>query len=85
MALLMNGQQPAEPGAPFAPNLTPGSELAAWTEADFMNALRTGITPSGHELSDSMPWKGLGKMTDEELKAVWLYLQSVPALETAAQ
>lgn len=78
----LSGAQPAEPGAPLAPNLTPGGELATWTEADFMNTLRTGVTPSGHELSESMPWQGLGKMTDDELKAVWLYLQALPALET---
>lgn len=78
----LSGAQPAEPGAPLAPNLTPGGELATWTEADFMNTLRTGVTPSGHELGESMPWQGLGKMTDDELKAVWLYLQALPALET---
>jgi mono/diheme cytochrome c family protein len=81
----LSGDQPAEPGAPLAPNLTPGGELAVWTEADFFNTLRTGVTPSGHELSESMPWQGLGKMTDDELKAVWLYLQALPALETTTE
>jgi hypothetical protein len=28
-----------------------------------------------------MPWKAFGQMTDEELRAVWLYLWSLPALE----
>lgn len=78
----LSGMQPAEPGAPLAPNLTPGGELVGWTEADFMTTLRTGVTPSGHELSDSMPWKGLSKLTDDELKTIWMYLQSLPALET---
>jgi mono/diheme cytochrome c family protein len=81
----LSGDQPAEPGAPLAPNLTPGGELAVWTEADFFNTLRTGVTPSGHELSESMPWQGLGKMTDDELKAVWMYLQALPALETTTE
>jgi mono/diheme cytochrome c family protein len=81
----LNGAQPAEPGAPFAPNLTPGGELIGWSEADFVTALRTGVTPSGRQLSDSMPWQGLGKMTDDELKAVWMYLQSLPKLETATK
>jgi len=76
------GQQPAEPGAPFAPNLTPGGELGGWAEADFADILRTGITPTGHELTDAMPWIGLGRMTDEEISAVWMYLQSLAALET---
>jgi hypothetical protein len=55
------------------------------SEADFFKALHEGVTPSGRQLSDSMPWKGLGKMTDDELKTVWLYLQSLPKLETATK
>jgi mono/diheme cytochrome c family protein len=76
------GKQPSEPGAPFAPNLTPGGDLASWSEADFMNTLRTGVNPNGFQLSDSMPWQGLGKMTDAEMQAVWLHLQAQPALAT---
>jgi hypothetical protein len=32
-----------------------------------------------------MPWPVLGQMTDDELKAVWLYLQSLPAAEYGNQ
>jgi mono/diheme cytochrome c family protein len=75
-------------GAPFgppgqevpSPNLTQGGELADWSEGDFITALRTGVTPTGHKLSEEMPWKNFGQMTDDELKAVWMYLQSLPAL-----
>jgi len=63
-----------------SPNLTPGGELASWSEVDFFTAIRTGVTPSGHKLSEEMPWQNFGQMTDDELKAVWLYLQSLPAL-----
>ena len=62
-------------------NLTPGGPLAGWSEEDFIKALQTGETPSGRRLSKSMPWTYVGQMTDEELEAVWLYLQSLPALE----
>jgi len=44
--------------------------------------MRTGVTPSGRQLSDFMPWRGAAKMTDDELKAMWLYLQAQPKLET---
>ena len=64
----------------LAPNLTPGGELRFWSEEDFMRTLRTGITPSGHQLKDAMPWKYFGQMTDDELRAVWMYLQSLPSL-----
>ena len=65
----------------LVPNLTPGGEVAFWSEEEFMATLRTGITPGGHQLNDFMPWKYFGQMTDDELRAVWLYLQSLSALE----
>jgi cytochrome c553 len=63
------------------PNLTPRGELAAWSEEEFIATLRTGVTPGGHQLKDVMPWKYFSQMTDDELKAIWMYLQSLPALE----
>lgn len=71
------------PGAPPdtvpASNLTPGGSLADWSESDFIQAMRTGVTPGGQEMDPFMPWKNIGKMTDDELKALWMYLQSLPA------
>jgi len=48
-----------------------------------MRTLRTGSTPSGKQLIDFMSWKYLGHMTNDELRAVWLYLESLPALPHA--
>jgi len=65
-------------------NLTPypGAALAQWSEAEFINALRTGVTPRGHQFDTKyMPWKVLGQMTDDEMKAVRLYLKSLPPRE----
>ncbi|HVP22001.1 MAG TPA: c-type cytochrome [Anaerolineaceae bacterium] len=75
-------------GAPFGPpgqevptpNLTPGGDLAGWSEQDFITTLRTGTTPSGKSLKEEMPWKSFGQMTDDELKALWMYIHSLPAL-----
>jgi mono/diheme cytochrome c family protein len=71
----------ASPDTPPAANLTPGGELAGWTQEGFMNTVRTGVTPSGRQLDDFMPWKQFSNMTDDELAAVWLFLQSLPARE----
>jgi cytochrome c553 len=77
----INGQTIREGGNVYvALNLTRGGEVGFWTEEQFITTLRTGVTPGGHQLKDFMPWKYFGKMTDDELKAVWLYLQSLPAL-----
>ncbi len=78
------GAKPGDPASPLSPNLTPGGELRAWTEADFIKTLRTGVTPSGTQLpSEFMPWKYKGQMSDDELKAIWAYLQSLPSLPTS--
>jgi len=66
-------------------NLTPGGELQGWSEEDFITALRTGETPNGHVMSEIMPWRYVGQMTDEELQAIWLYLQSLPKLEQGTE
>ena len=78
-------------GAPFSlpgqevltPNLTPGGPLAAWSDQDFFTTMHTGLASGGRHLDEQMPWKFYGQMTDEELRAVWLYLQSLPAMEQA--
>ena len=68
------------PNVYVALNLTPGGDVAFWSEEDFMTTLRTGETPGGKQLKEVMPWKFFGQMTNDELKAVWRYLQSLPAL-----
>jgi mono/diheme cytochrome c family protein len=75
-----NGQMIMTDAEYLAPNLTMGGEMHAWSEEDFITTMRTGVTPNGHQLKDVMPWKYFGQMTDDEMKAVWLYLQSLPAL-----
>jgi mono/diheme cytochrome c family protein len=77
----LNGQTVQIDGPPvLTPNLTPGGELGFWSEEDFIATLRTGVTPGGKQLRSEMPSKYFGQMTDDEMKAVWLYLQSLPAL-----
>lgn len=78
----LNGGKHADPTIDrISPNLTPGGEVAFWSEEDFMNSIRNGVTPSGHELDPKlMPWKEYSAMSDDELKAIFLYLQSLPEL-----
>jgi mono/diheme cytochrome c family protein len=63
-------------------NLTPGGPLKSWTEADFFKAIRTGTRPDGTKISEEMPWKAMASMTDDELRATWLFLRSVPPVAT---
>lgn len=65
----------------ISPNLTLGGEVAFWTEEQFINTIRTGVTPGGHELDpEFMPWKDYAKFYDDELKAIYAYLQTVEKL-----
>lgn len=71
----------APPDLPIAANLTPDpSGLGAWSEADFMRAIRDGKRPDGSAIDPFMPWKSLGHMTDTELRALYAYLRSLPPL-----
>lgn len=77
------GGKSQKPGAIDAPNLTPGGELKTWTAADFLNTIRTGVTLSGHPLNpDEMPWQHFKNYTDDELNAIFLYLQTLQPLAT---
>jgi mono/diheme cytochrome c family protein len=79
---LTGGEIPfAEAGTPKAPNLTLAGNLAAWSEADFLLALRNGLTPDGRMLDPEwMPWPDYGQMTDEDLIAIFKYLQTLPPI-----
>lgn len=79
---LVGGPSP-EPGAPAAANITPAGPIGQWSEADFTRALRTGTRPDGSKLKDFMPWRSMARHTDDELHAIWLYLQTVPPVQSA--
>lgn len=68
----------AAPDDPPAANLTPAGHLADWTQEDFTFALRNGVTPEGKALDPTqMPWTMTQHMTNVEIDALWLYLNSV--------
>ena len=79
----LSGGKSSDPSAKLAPNLTPGGELVVWEEADFFKAIREGVTKSGHVLDpEQMPWEHYKYFTDEELRAMWLYLSNLPKMQT---
>jgi mono/diheme cytochrome c family protein len=77
---LSGGRVAGPPGLPPASNLTP-TGIGQWTETDFTRAMREGKRPDGTTLDAFMPWIVFRKMSDDDLNALWLYLQSVPAKE----
>ncbi len=63
-----------------AANLTP-TGIGHYSEADFFTLLREGRRPTGTTVSSEMPVKWTREMTDDEIRAVFAYLQSVPPKE----
>jgi cytochrome c553 len=71
-------------GSPPAANLTP-SGLGQWSEADFLRAMRTGVRPDGRTLDTLMPWPYFAQMSDDELRAIWRFLEGVPPRQTGSR
>jgi mono/diheme cytochrome c family protein len=68
-------------GVSFAANLTPDREtgLGDWTEEMFIQTMRTGRHQGkGRALLPPMPWFSVNALSDEDIKAVFAYLQSLP-------
>jgi hypothetical protein len=70
-------------GQSYAANLTPDSTgLGTWDEATFMLALRNGKhIGNGRPILPPMPWQNFAKMTDDDLKAIFAYLKSIPPIK----
>ncbi|MFQ5680372.1 MAG: diheme cytochrome c-553, partial [Gemmatimonadota bacterium] len=67
-------------GVSFPRNLTPDVEtgLGSWTAEIFIKALRTGKDMGeGRDILPPMPWWQFRQATDEDLKAIFAYLQSI--------
>jgi hypothetical protein len=73
-------------GVSYAMNLTPdkATGLGSWTEQMFVDAIRTGKHQgTGRQILPPMPWNWYRDMTDDDLKAVFAYLQSLPPISNA--
>lgn len=76
----LTGGPPIDEGAPPGPNIAVYGMSDGWSREQFINTVRSGVTPYAKELNpEFMPWKVFGNMTDEELGAIWEYLASLNA------
>jgi len=74
-------------GTFYGPNLTPHKEagLGAWSEADFIRAMREGRRADGANLFPAFPYPSFTNMSDADLKDLWAYLRSLPANATPSR
>lgn len=71
-------------GVSYTANLTPDPEtgLGKWTADTFMQALRTGKHEGvGRPILPPMPYPWFAQATDEDLRAIFAYLQSIPPIK----
>jgi mono/diheme cytochrome c family protein len=71
-------------GISYAANITPdeATGLGIWNEAMFIRAMRTGKhMGESREILPPMPWQGIATLTDEDLKSMFAYLRSIPAIK----
>jgi hypothetical protein len=70
-------------GISYTSNLTPDQNtgIGIWTEDMFIRAMRTGKhMGTSRTILPPMPWPWYSKMRDEELKAIFAYLKSIPPI-----
>jgi mono/diheme cytochrome c family protein len=71
----LTGGVPGQLG-PLGPDL---NLVKRWKFEEFVATMRTGVDPNGHQLNKQMPWRPVGRMSDEELRAVYEYLTHLSA------
>jgi hypothetical protein len=70
-------------GICFAANLTPdvNTGMGIWTEDMFFRAMREGKhMGQSRRIAPAMPWQAISTLHDEDLRAIWLFLRSIPAI-----
>lgn len=71
-------------GVSYAANLTPDDQtgIGLWTEDIFVSAIRTGKhMGAGRPILPPMPWNYYKNLNDDDLKAIFAYLETIPAIK----
>ena len=63
----------------WAVNITPGSRVADWTDAELARAIREGIRPDGTVIGPPMPIGLYRGLSDDDLMSIVMFLRTVPA------
>ena len=73
-------------GVTFSANLTPDNKtgIGTWQPEMFINAMKTGKhlgVADGRPILPPMPWQSVARLSEEDLKAMFMYLKSQPAVK----
>lgn len=66
-------------GTFYGPNITPHPQagIGAWSEADFVRALREGRRPDGAHYFPAFPYASFTRIADADLRDLWAYFRSL--------
>jgi mono/diheme cytochrome c family protein len=66
-------------GTFYGPNITPhpAAGIGAWSEADFVRAMREGRRPDGAHYYPAFPYASFTRIGDADLRDLWSYLRSL--------
>ncbi|GBQ60697.1 c-type cytochrome [Komagataeibacter swingsii] len=67
-------------GVIYSPNITADRQagIGAWTDDQFVKAVRDGVSPGWKHLYPAMPYRDYAYMTPDEVKAIRAYLATLP-------
>lgn len=70
-------------GTFYTPNITPDKKtgIGAWTEQDFVRALKHGKDPQGQNYFPVFPYVYFSKISDEDAQDLYAYFMNIPAVE----
>ncbi len=73
------GSVPGQPsGGKQSTDITPSGNVGKWTQDQFITAMREGRRPDGTAIDSLMPWKAFGRLSNDELRGLYLYLRTLP-------
>jgi len=86
-APLLAGGRPLETpfGVFYSTNITsdPETGLGGWSDADFVRAMREGLSPEGQHYFPVFPYTSFSGLRDQDLVDLKAYLDSLPAIKRA--
>ena len=60
----------------------PETGLGKWTAGTFIDSIRSGrLMGKGRQILPPMPYQALRNLTDDDLRAIFVYLQPIPKLK----
>jgi mono/diheme cytochrome c family protein len=81
------GKVPTPFGTYYGSNITPdvATGIGAWSDDDFLRALRYGVSPRGDAYFPAFPYTSFTLMTDRDIRDLKAYLSTLPPVTQASR